>query len=1050
MRATHMSSTLTTLSNRHAISRYAARILVTRKRYHGQTSMRIHPTCTHRSQTVHAGTVAVCALLALVTAIPAFSQINIQRFDASANVTLVGDAMFRNNALLLTRPRGIGAAWFGTRQPVGSGFITAFKFKISLPAGGPDYNLFDGGDGIAFVVQTSSPQAIGQGGGEIGYGGIARSVAVEFDTYFNFFPEADGNDLTSNHVSVHSRGALANSGSEAYSLASNFFIRNLSDGEIHTAVIEWDNDLLRVFIDDCYLPVITKTLAIPDMIGEPLDSAWVGFTAATGVAWEFHEILSWRLASLNEFTTIELCDGDGFELTAPPGFDDYFWSNGYVGRTIRVQAPGSYSVTMGGTDFCGRTITRNFFVAKRGALRPTIAGETYICADSTTVLDAGAGFLSYLWSTGERTRTIRIKGPALVYVDAIDSSGCLMRSDSLLIGIRRAPRPAITPAGPIRLCTGDSVALDAGRGFVKYLWDDGDTNRIKVVRDAGVFRVLVTDSAGCSAESPVVNVLMHASPIVSVTPRSAAFCEGGSVPLLVSGAATYRWSPSSGLSCVDCADPVASPDSTTTYVVTATSSEGCIARDSVVVTVVPRTTADAGRDTGICVGDSAQLHAAPALTYLWSPSNGLSCTTCRDPYASPATTTMYRLRVNDGTLCAADDSALVIVHAPPIVDAGSSVSLCLGDSAKLEADGGVAWKWSPPDGLNCSDCRAPVARPTRTTLYSLQGFSKEGCTATDTVTVVVHSPPTADAGPDAEVCTGQSIQLEAKGGARYDWSPTEGLSCGDCAAPVASPIQTTRYSVVVTNSDGCQDSDEVNVTVRPLDLIDVRIEQGIRATLGAALRVPVLVRQGAPRGWPTMPIDVTLSVDERIVRIGDVDTRGTLLDASIASTLEQSPGTIRMRFVPNPTVARSDTLLLVDLFAYLGPVASSAITLEIESTEEPCERMSLASGSMRVDSVCGLDWRLLELSAAGYSLAQNRPNPVTSTTTIEFSIAFLSHTRLVVVDAWGNSVATLVDEPLAAGTHTFSFDASLLPSGVYSYRIEAGHYRSTRSLSIVK
>src|SRR5205085_7453285 len=107
------------------------------------------------------------------------------------------------------------------------------------------------------------------------------------------------------------------------------------------------------------------------------------------------------------------------------------------------------------------------------------------------------------------------------------------------------------------------------------------------------------------------------------------------------GAATYTWSPSTGLSCTSCSNPVATPGSTTTYIVTGSAGSGCSDTGMVTVTVNPLPSVSAGANQSICAGASASLQATGAASYVWSPVTGLSCTNCANPTASPASTTTY-------------------------------------------------------------------------------------------------------------------------------------------------------------------------------------------------------------------------------------------------------------------------------------------------------------------------------------------------------------------------------------------------------------------------
>ena len=85
-----------------------------------------------------------------------------------------------------------------------------------------------------------------------------------------------------------------------------------------------------------------------------------------------------------------------------------------------------------------------------------------------------------------------------------------------------------------------------------------------------------------------------------------------------------------------------------------------------------------------------------------------------------------------------------------------------------------------------------------------------------------------------------------------------------------------------------------------------------------------------------------------------------------------------------------------------------------------------------------------------YSLLQNYPNPFNPTTTISFSIPSAEFTSLKVYDIIGNEVATLIDEYKPAGKYNLTFDASTLTSGVYLYRLNAGHFTDIRKMILLR
>ena len=88
--------------------------------------------------------------------------------------------------------------------------------------------------------------------------------------------------------------------------------------------------------------------------------------------------------------------------------------------------------------------------------------------------------------------------------------------------------------------------------------------------------------------------------------------------------------------------------------------------------------------------------------------------------------------------------------------------------------------------------------------------------------------------------------------------------------------------------------------------------------------------------------------------------------------------------------------------------------------------------------------------AQAFELDQNYPNPFNPTTNIAFTMPVTSHVTLEVFDVTGRLITTLVDENRSAGSHTVTWDASEVASGVYLYRLQAGDFRKARSMMLMK
>src|SRR5205085_9603411 len=102
--------------------------------------------------------------------------------------------------------------------------------------------------------------------------------------------------------------------------------------------------------------------------------------------------------------------------------------------------------------------------------------------------------------------------------------------------------------------------------------------------------------------------------------NDTTICAGSPVQLQVNQGAFFTWSPSTGLSNAGVPNPVATPATTTEYTVVGVDPAGCLAHDTVLITVKPSPVVNIINDTVICKGSSVQLSSSGGGTYQWSPS----------------------------------------------------------------------------------------------------------------------------------------------------------------------------------------------------------------------------------------------------------------------------------------------------------------------------------------------------------------------------------------------------------------------------------------------
>jgi hypothetical protein len=426
---------------------------------------------------------------------------------------------------------------------------------------------------------------------------------------------------------------------------------------------------------------------------------------------------------------------------------------------------------------------------------------------------------TYLWTpngpgsginTGNETQQNPLANPTTTttYTVTVTNGAC---STTATTTITVNPLPSVTASGAATFCSGGNTVLSAS-GANTYVWSPATGLSSTTVSNptasptvTTTYTVTGSTTAGCTGTA-TVTVTVNPNPTVTVT-GTTTICNGGSTTLTASSSAvSYSWSPASSLSNNTIANPVASPTTTTTYTVVGTTAAGCTGQTTKTVTVNPLPTVTVSGVTTICNGSNTTLTANGANSYLWSPATGLSNASIANPVASPTTTTTYTVTGTTAAGCTGSTTVMVTVNPLPTVTITGTNVICTGSNTTLTANGAASFVWSPATGLSSTTIANPVASPTATTTYTVTGTGANGCTANATVTVTVNPLPVVNLGSDITQCGG-NVNLDAQNaGSTYAWSTS-------ATTQSISVSSTGNYSVVVTNANGCSNSDAINVTI---------------------------------------------------------------------------------------------------------------------------------------------------------------------------------------------------------------------------------------------
>ncbi len=313
--------------------------------------------------------------------------------------------------------------------------------------------------------------------------------------------------------------------------------------------------------------------------------------------------------SISPAGTVSACTGDVVTLNAGGNYDSYSWSNSDATAATDVTTSGSYIVTV---TLNGCVGTDTVDVAINAVPQPSISpsGPVTACIGDAVTLDVGT-FTTYAWSNGAQVQTIQPTASGS-YSVTVSQNGC-SGSDTLEVFFNANPTVAITTAGPLTVCEGTVVTLDAGVGYDTYAWSNNDQTQTSQPASSGTYEVTVT-SNGCDGTASV-SVTINPLPLPAITPASpVSACVGDNVVLNAgSGFTSYTWSNGD-------LTQTTQPTSSGSYIVNVTQN-GCSGLDTVEITfnTIPQATISPSGTQTICSGQSVTLDAGAGFgAYLWS------------------------------------------------------------------------------------------------------------------------------------------------------------------------------------------------------------------------------------------------------------------------------------------------------------------------------------------------------------------------------------------------------------------------------------------------
>jgi hypothetical protein len=448
------------------------------------------------------------------------------------------------------------------------------------------------------------------------------------------------------------------------------------------------------------------------------------------------------------------------------------------------------------------------------------ASKTKICPGETVTLEASSGFVKYLWSNNSNDKSIKVEKAGWYYVSAWDSNS-QRQTDSIEISMIKTKTLEVSAHPNKSICHGDTVTLEANKGFLAYQWSNSSTDRmIKVIPSTTTnYYVYAKDSSGCLVKAFITIEVRNCShgkcdDLLAGNPK--LLCKGGFIYIEAkSGFKTYSWSNSK-------TDRVIKVTNPGTYILTVYDSANNKCVDSIKVEYYQTKQVEIisnPKGAKICRGEKITLKGTDGYkSYSWSNNAQTQSTT-----VDPTTSTKFYLTVTDQNGCTSSTYIYVQVDSCKGIDSTSCKNLikdreiknCHGDTVKLEAPYGfLYYKWT--DGKNfVRDGRYIVLVEGGTYYLMVKDSSNNYCFDTVYISKFESKDLKIEVTPYKQYyCMGDTVEISASNGfVSFDWSNLKTTSSFKLILE-----KSIELSLTAIDSNGCKTKKGINILVKDCGL----------------------------------------------------------------------------------------------------------------------------------------------------------------------------------------------------------------------------------------
>ena len=542
-----------------------------------------------------------------------------------------------------------------------------------------------------------------------------------------------------------------------------------------------------------------------------------------------------------------LCSFDTIQLTGPYPLFQPYWNTltdtttlGFGNGLTLIPPIVNDVYVLNGFSLISGCFEQFFFGVSvpQAPIIDAVTAQDSVCTLNNVQLDVNVSgnpiLYDYEWSPAYAFADPTIKNPILTAVNSgwyfvtVSSVGstCAQATDSVYVHVNEGGVFSLSAqASAQALCAPDSVQLSflAEKSLVYETFNSGPNPQNWQLLSGGV-------ANGSCGTLPATGYFMNGA--LSV-PRIIQ-----TIPLDVSNGGNIRFYLQIPSGNVGCDEPESGEDIVLEYslngganwITMQTFYEFAYPNFSLITVPIPssafssstsfrwRQTSFSGLDQDVWLIDDIAISALDnsGLNFSWSPSGSLSSTILQNPMAHPASDQTYTITIQDG-LCVYEDSVIVDVDPGFVLNSTNDTSVCIVDDFSLvsipNAGSNHQFNWSPNQSVVSINGSQLTVHPTSSTTYYVEVTSPQGCIVNDSITVLVTIPTLIPMPTNTLFCEGDTLSVNMGNSTNIVWSPSTEMDDSSPQVTLFFPSDSTVYSVMYEDVNGCVLNDTLTINV---------------------------------------------------------------------------------------------------------------------------------------------------------------------------------------------------------------------------------------------